>query len=265
MNKLLIPGILLIALLIMAFAYQVNVQKARQNHSSGKPTLKIAMSGLYPPFNYRDERNELVGFDVDIARELAQRMGHEPELVTTAWDGILAGLVTKKFDLIIGSMAITDERKKAVNFSDPYYVSGAQLIVLKGSTIKDTGGLRGKVVGATLGETYGDFIKENVPGVTRVATYKGGVPNLLLELKNKRIDAFVSDRLVGLYAIKQAGHTDAVLAGKLLFQEEMGIAVQKDNTELLKDVNRALAQMMADGSYAEISRNWFGRNILETE
>ena len=264
MFKRYLPGVLIVVWLVVGAGFLLmNKQRSASTESQVAP-VRIAMSGLYPPFNYFDDRNQLVGFDVDIAKEIARRTGREPELITTAWDGILAGLVAKKFDLIIGSMAITEQRKKSVNFTDPYYVSGAQLIVRKGAKITGPKDLRGKVVGVTLGETYDAYVRKSVAGVKRVATYKGGVPNLLLELNNKRIDAFVSDRLVGLYAIKKAG-SDAVLAGELLYQEEMGIAVHKDNTELLADVNTALAGMKEDGTYAQISEKWFGRNILEIE
>jgi polar amino acid transport system substrate-binding protein len=230
----------------------------------GADTVKIAMSGVYPPFNYFNERNALVGFDVDIAKEIARRLNREPELVTTAWDGILAGLVSHKFDLIIGSMAITEERKKTVLFSDPYYSSGAQLVTRKGSKISGPSSLKGKVVGVTVGETYEAYVREHIPGVKRIATYKGGVPNLIMELNNKRIDAFLTDRLVGLYALKQA-KSDAVLSGDLLYREEMGIAVAREHPELLAEVNAALAAMKEDGTYARISDTWFGRNILALE
>lgn len=262
MKKAMIPILLVVVILLVIFTVQ---KKKGEETASGTPRLRIAMSGLYPPFNFRDAKNELSGFDVDIANEIAHRLGREPKLITSAWDGILAGLVANKYDLIVGSMAITSERQKAVNFTDPYYLSGAQLIVPEGSAIKGEKDLAGKVVGATLGETYGEYIKKNFPEVKRIATYKGGVPNLLLEIKNKRIDAFVSDRLVGLYAIKQSGNTKAVLAGGLLYKEEMGIAVQKKDTELLEEVNNALEAMKEDGKYAEISQKWFGKNILETD
>ena len=192
-------GIWVAAALVAAGAVLVAGCRPAAESTSEEAPLRIAMSGLYPPFNFFDEQNRLVGFDVEISREIARRLGREPELVTTAWDGILAGLIAGKYDLIIGSMAITPERKETVAFSDPYYVSGAQLVVPSGSPIRGPEDLKGRVVGVTLGETYEEHVRR-IPGVKRVATYKGGVPNLLMELENERIDALVSDRLVGLYA-----------------------------------------------------------------
>lgn len=97
--------------------------------------LSFAMSGGYPPFNYYNSENELTGFDVEIARAVCEKLGVEYKPVTTAWDGIIEGLRTNRYDGIWGSMAVTDERLKVVDFTDPYYISGAQLVVRKGSEI----------------------------------------------------------------------------------------------------------------------------------
>ncbi len=255
-----VPVILFAIVAIAAFV----LYSQSRPEAGAAPTLRIAMSGLYPPFNYFDERNQLVGFDVDIAREIARRLQREPVLVTTAWDGILAGLSSGKYDVIVGSMAITEERKKSVDFTDPYYTSGARLIARQGSNVTRIADLRGKVVGVTVGETYAHYLREHDPGVKRLASYKGGVPNLLLELRNGRIDAFVTDGLVGLHAIKTA-KSDAEPAGDFLYREEMGIALAKGHDALLAEVNEALAAMKADGEYARISDKWFGRNIEEME
>ena len=99
--------------------------------------ITFAMSGAYPPFNFVDEQGDLAGFDVEIGKEIAKRIGVEGTPIATAWDGIIAGLLANRYDTIIGSMAITDERLKTIDFSDPYYRSGAQLFVKKDSDIGD--------------------------------------------------------------------------------------------------------------------------------
>lgn len=104
--------------------------------------ISFAMSGGYPPFNYFNDKDELTGFDVDIGKEVAKRLGVEYEPVTTDWNGILEGLRSGRYDGIFGSMAITDERLKVIDFTDPYYYSGAQLIVRKDSKIKGPEDLR---------------------------------------------------------------------------------------------------------------------------
>ncbi|WP_314595215.1 transporter substrate-binding domain-containing protein, partial [Burkholderia aenigmatica] len=134
--------------------------------------LTFALTGKYPPFSFIDESGKLTGFDVDIGNRVANRLGAKPVPVMTAWDGIVGGLLAGKYDAVIGSLAITDERLKAVDFTRSYYRSGAQLFVPKGSTVQDIGQLKGKVVGVTLGETYEAWLRKNRPDV-QVKTYKG--------------------------------------------------------------------------------------------
>ena len=116
--------------------------------------MTFAMSGQYPPFNFVDEYNQLTGFDVEVCSEISRRIGVEPKPLSTSWDGIIAGLLADKYDLICGSMAITEERLKAIDFSDPYYRSGAQLFVREGSPLESAEELSGKKVGVPLGTTY---------------------------------------------------------------------------------------------------------------
>lgn len=269
MSKRMLPGVLLLVWLGIAVAILLVVNKQRSTSDEGNDApgasaaapVKIAMSGQYPPFNYFNEQNDLVGFDVDISTEVARRLDRAPKMITTAWDGIIAGLLAGKYDLIIGSMAITEERKKAVNFSDPYYISGAQLFVRQGSKIGGGKDLTGKVVGVTLGTTYEEAVRK-IKG-TKVITYSG-VPDMYLEMDNKHIDGFVTDRLVGLYGITQAKR-NFIPAGEPLYKEVIGIAIRQDQPELLKAVNGALAAMQEDGTYAEISTKWFGRDISAPE
>jgi ABC-type amino acid transport substrate-binding protein len=223
-----------------------------------KGKLAFALTGKYPPFSFIDTEGNLKGFDVDIGNALAQRIGVQPAPVTTAWDGIIGGLLAHKYDTIIGSLAITEERKKAVDFSDAYYQSGAQLFVSKGSPLKNIDELNGKVVGVTLGETYETWLREHKPGIT-LKTYKG-LPDILLDLQNKRLDGFVTDKIAGVLAIRDK-NLNAQPVGELLYPEKMGIAIRKDNPELKAAINSALAQMIADGTYTAISLKWLGTDI----
>lgn len=216
-------------------------------------TISFAMSGQYPPFNFVDENNQLSGFDVEICSALAELIGVEPEPLSTAWDGIIAGLLTNRFDLICGSMAITDERLKSIDFTDPYYRSGAQLFVKKGSDLQSATDLKDKKIGVTLGTTYEEWVRTNLPGAD-VRTYKG-VPDMLLEVMNNRIDGFISDRIVGAMAIDEKG-VPIQMAGSLLYEERMGIALRQDNPQLKKALNDALTTIKDNGTYREISLKW---------
>lgn len=220
--------------------------------------LTFALTGAYPPFNFVNEQGQLSGFDVEIGKEIAKRIGVEGQPVTTAWDGIIAGLMANRYDTIIGSMAITEQRLKAIDFSKPYYKDGAQLFVKKGAGINGLEELKGKKVGVTLGTTFEDWLRKNAPDV-EVRTYKG-VPQMMMEVQNGRIDGFITARLTGLMAIKDKG-APIEMAGELLYRELVGIALKKDKPELKAAINKALMTMQADGTYERISKKYFGTDI----
>jgi polar amino acid transport system substrate-binding protein len=223
-----------------------------------KGEIRMAMSGQYPPFNFVDENNKLTGFDVEIGGEVAKRIGVEGKPLSTAWDGIIAGLLANKYELICGSMAITDERLKSIDFTDPYYRSGAQLFVKGGSPVTSVKDLDGKKIGVTLGTTYEKWVRENMAGAD-VRTYKG-VPDMILEITTGRIDGFITDKIVGALAIKEKG-VPIALAGDLLYEEKMGIALRQGNPELKAAMNAALEDMKKDGTYKTISMKWLGIDV----
>ncbi len=220
--------------------------------------VRVAMTGMYPPFNFYDDDNQLTGFDVDVTRAVATHLGVKPKLITLKWSGIIAGLTAGRYDLIIGSMAITPKREQAVDFSDPYYVSGAQVFALAGSKVAKQGNLDGATVGVNLGTTYEQALRKHQE-VGEVRTYSG-IPEILVDLQAHRLDAFVTDRLVGLWAAKKR-HLDLKLVGAPLYTEHMGIAMQQGQPKLEAAVNAALARMRRDGTYHRISEKWFGRDV----
>jgi polar amino acid transport system substrate-binding protein len=223
-----------------------------------KGKITMAMSGQYPPFNFVNDQNELTGFDVEIGREIAKRIGVTGVPMTTAWDGIIAGLLAGKYELICGSMAITEARLKSIDFSDPYYRSGAQLFVKKGSAVKSVADMKGKKLGVTLGTTYEQWVRDNIKGID-IRTYKG-VPDMILEVANGRIDGFITDKIVGALAIKEKA-VPIELAGDLLYEEKMGIAMRQGNPELKAAINKALLSMKEDNSYHDISMKWLGIDV----
>ena len=222
--------------------------------------MKIAMSGAYPPFNFINEQNEVVGFDAAIGQEIARRLGVEPVIVTTAWDGILAGLLANKYDTICGSMTITAKRQEVVDFVGPYYRSGRGIFIRENAIFKSLADLNGKNIGVTLGETHEKWARTQKGW--KIKTYKG-LPELLLELENKRIDAIVIDSIPGLLAIKKTGKPikkmdlPEIEGGDV----NIGIAIRKNNPELKAAMQKALDAMMDDGTYAKISNEWIGSDI----
>lgn len=219
--------------------------------------LRVATDATFPPFEYVDEKTrEMAGFDIDIIKEIGKRLGMTVEIVNTAWDGLLPGLKTGKYDLVISGMTITDERVMAVDFSDPYFATGQVIMVRAGTTdIKEPSDLKGKIVAVQIGTT-GQFAAEKIQGLKRIDTYDT-TPAAFMALKMRKADAVVTDEMVAKEE-KQANPGQVQLVGRPFTVEYYGIAVNKGNTQLLRQINRALAQMKADGTYDAIYDKWFG-------
>lgn len=218
--------------------------------------IRAGIEGAYPPFNAFDENNELVGFDVDITKALADRLDVEVEFVPTPWDTIIGGLNAGRYDLVISSLTITEERAEKVDFTDPYYHTGSQIFAPEGHEITDTDDLSSVVVGVTLGTTFEEMAVER--GAT-VSTYKSD--QLAMEdLANGRLGAVITDNPVG-NAIISENEYSIVEVGDRISNPAAGIAVDKGEQELLDAMNEALAEIQSDGTYEEISLEWFGTDI----
>lgn len=217
--------------------------------------LVVGTEGEYPPFNYF-ENGELVGFDIDIANEIAGRLGVDIEFVPTAWDGIVIGLLNERYDTIIASLGITPERAERVAFTQPYYRSGAQIVTPEGSDITAPDDVVGKRVGAAVGTTYADRVEDIGAELVLYDDDLQSIPDVTAG----RLDAAVTDRLVVLLAIQERGY-NLQLVDELLFTEEMGIAVRLEEQDLLEAIDSALTEMYEDGTYTEISERWFGEDI----
>ena len=258
MRKLTIFGIcVLIVLLTPAAVLLAGGQQEAGN------SISFAGSGGYPPFNFITDEGDVIGFDVDVAAEIAKRMDKELEYKTTAWDGIIEGLRAGRYDGILGSMAVTEQREKVVDFSDPYYYSGPQLIVRKDSNISGPQDLTSdSVIGLVTGTTFEQDAEKL--GV-QVKLYEDDTQTLL-ELLNGRVDGVLTDRIVGLNAISELKQGDQLtLVGSTLRTETMGIAFQDDDDELRQQVNAVLSEMRTDGTLTAISEKWFGGQDITVE
>jgi len=222
-----------------------------------KGVIRIAMSGAYPPFNFVNEKNEVVGFDPAIGTEIAKRMGLEVEIITTAWDGIIGGLLANKYDAIVGSMSITEERDEVVDFVGPYYTTKRAVFTKPDSGITSVEQLKDVKVGVTLGETHEEWAKDLG---YNVRTYKG-LPELLLELENGRVDVIVNDSIAAILAMKEIGYDFVALDDLETDAIGAGIAIREGNPELAKEMQAALDSMMEDGTYLEIANEWVGGDI----
>lgn len=221
--------------------------------------FSFAMSGLYKPYNYR-ENGDLTGFDKEIGDAIAKEMGLEPKAVSNPFETIIDGLNGQKYDAVIGSLGITEKRKEAVEFSQPYYRSGAQVFIRKGDdSIKSPDDLKGKKIGVLKSSTYLDLAKEYSDQIVEYTSD----PIALNDLPTGRVDAVITDEGVGDYAIQQGLGIEKM--GEPLTHDEMGIAVRKGNKELQQKIDQALEAIIENGTYERISEKYFGRNILHGE
>ncbi len=247
---------LIFLLMLISFSILVTGCKKEETDSLKRVeeagTLTVVGSGGYPPFNYMED-GKVVGFDVDTGEEIAKRLGVKLNYVTSDWDGLTEGLRNKRYDGILGSMAITDERLKVVDFTSPYYYSGAQLFINKDSEITDVNQMAGKKIAVTTGT---NFVQDAEKLGAEVSFYQDDNATLL-ELINGRVDGVITDRLVGLSAMNDIAGGDTIMpVGELLRLENMGIAINKDDKELLERINEILKEMHDDGTMTKISEKW---------
>ena len=220
---------------------------------SGK--ILIGTEGAFPPFNFFDDQNNLKGFDIDIGNAVAKQLGLEPEWKAHAWDTMLIALNQGRFDFVIASHTITEERAKAVDFSKPYYCTG-NVIVSKPGGPQMPADLKGKVIGAQLGTTFEEYAKQF--DAREIKTYQTN-PDAVQDLMMGRIDAWITDQFTALEAV-QSRDLDLQISS-LLNTEQIGMAVAKGNKLLLAALNQALDEILANGVYEQISKKWFGKDI----
>jgi cystine transport system permease protein len=228
--------------------------------AKARGVLRVGMEGTYPPFNYEDASGQLTGFEVDLAKALAARMGVRVELQTAPFAGLLASLDSGRNDVIINQVTITPDRQKKYDFTQPYSISGIQMIVRRGEQNRFRGptDLAGHPVGVGLGTNYEAWLRAHQTGAI-IKTYDDD-PTKYQDLRLGRIDAVLNDKLTAMDMMRRTGGV-FVAGGKPFAPQEMGIAVRKDQPALLADLNQALAAMRADGELVRISNKWFGADV----
>lgn len=221
--------------------------------------IKIATEGAYPPFNNKDAAGNLIGFDVDIAKALCAQMKANCEIVAQDWDGIIPGLVAKKYDAIVASMSITDERKKTVDFTERYYSNHLRLLAKKGSGISKNSDLSGKTVGAQRATVAATWAEDSMGRKATVKLYDTQTA-AYADLQAGRLDAIVSDVYPAFDWLTK--NTDYEFVGdKIDINDLIGIAVRKGEDDLKAKFNAALKAIRADGTYTAINKKYFPFDI----
>lgn len=252
-------SILLAGLLSLTFTAGAQAQDDLANIKSAG-VIKIGTEGTYAPFSYHDASGKLTGFDVDIGRAIAERLGVKAEFVEGKWDGLIAGLDVKRYDAVINQVGITDARKAKYDFSDPYIASEAVLIVRDDNTaIKSFDDIKGKRSANTLTSNFGKLAQQHGAQVVAVQGFNEAIDLLL----SGRVDATINDNLSFLDFKKQKPNAKVRIADsdKTAEFSESGVLIRKNNPELRTAINKALTDMKADGTYKTISVKYFGTDL----
>lgn len=217
-------------------------------------SFRIASEGTYPPFTFHDASGTLVGFDVEIGQEIAKHLGVKAVFIDGKWDGLIAGLDANRWDAVINEVTITDARKAKYDFSDPYVVTRPVLVVKSGSAIKGFADLKGKKAVENLTTTYAQVAKSYGASVV-----DGDLPlDLVL---SGRADATINDRLYVLDYKKHKPEADLSIVATYDQPDQQGVIVRKGSPELVAAINKALADIKADGTYLKISQKYFGEDV----
>ncbi|MBJ7220492.1 MULTISPECIES: arginine ABC transporter substrate-binding protein [unclassified Brenneria] len=220
-------------------------------------TIRFASSATYPPFESLDANNEIVGFDMDLAKALCKQMQATCTFTNQAFDSLIPALKFRRYDAVISGMDITPDRSKQVAFTQPYYANSAVVIAQKGK-FTDFAELKGKRIGMENGTTHQKYLHDKHPEVQTVAY--DSYQNAVLDLKNGRIDGVFGDTAVVNEWLKTNPNLATVgehVTDAEYFGTGLGIAVRPDNQALLEKLNNALDAIKADGTYQAINDKWF--------
>ena len=265
-KKLLMAALLAAATVITGCGGQDGSNDKAAGGGSGEKIV-VGLDDEFPPMGFRDQNNEITGFDVDLAKEAAKRLGREVEFKGIDWSSKEAELKSKRVDILWNGLDITPEREENMLFSKPY-MDNRQIVFVRHSdmppTIIDEASLAGMVVGTQSASTAEGYINENKAFKDSLADFKtyGDFTSAFMDLENGRLDAVVGDEIVGRYYISK--HPDKIDALDVAIgpTSQFGIAFRKDDTALRDDVQKAFDEIVKDGAAAKISEQWFGKDLL---
>ena len=253
---------LLIVVAVIALVFAAGTVQAKD-----WKVVRIGVEGAYPPFSYTTADGKLAGFDIDIAIALCKAMGVEYKLVAQDWDGIIPALLARKYDAIIASMTITEERKKKVAFSNKYYNTPAKFVTKKGNIkefTKDT--LKGKTVGVQRATTHDSYLTDNYGKDVEIKRY-ATQDDAYLDMAAGRLDFLLADSVaLSDGFLKKPEGKDFEFVGPDMtdvrwFGEGVGVACRKKDKDLVEMFNKAIDQIRADGTYKKIQDKYFNFNV----
>jgi polar amino acid transport system substrate-binding protein len=248
------------AAMIFTFSMILLLIAGCSSAGSNDKKLVIGVDDQFAPMGFRDDKNELVGFDIDYARAAAQKMGYEVTFQPIDWKAKESELNSGRIDLIWNGYTITEERKKKVLFTKPYLKNSQVVVTPAKSNINKLDDLTGKNVGLQAQSSAAEALNAS-PIKSKIKTISEYKDNVLAlsDLKIGRIDAVVIDEVVAKYYMSKDKGTFKIL-DESLAPEEYGVGVKKGNEKLLNELQKALDEMNKDGTAAKISEKWFGED-----
>ena len=228
--------------------------------------IRIATEGAYPPFNFTQPDGKVAGLEVDLANALCERMKRPCTVVAQEWDGIIPGLLAKKYDAIMATMNITPERAKAIGFSIPYMVVPAYFVAPANSVIDGSpASLRGKTIGAQVSTTHSRYVEKHLGSDATLKTYDTA-SNLLADLKAGRLDAAITTGATASDWVKGDGGKSVKLVGQPVIDAEVfgpgiGVGLRKEDTALKQSFDEAIRTVVQDGTLARIAARYVDFSI----
>ncbi len=228
-----------------------------------KGYFTVGLDDSFPPMGFRDEQHEIVGFDIDMAKKAAEKMGVSVKFQPVVWSGVIMELENKNIDLIWNGMSITEERLAKIAITKPYLENKQIIVVKKGSEIKTKADLAGKKVATQAGSSGADAVKKEteVYNSFKELVEFGNFTEALLDLSTGRVEAVVVDEVVGRYYVAKKPELYSIIEDNF-GTEQYGVGARKEDTAFLNELQKALDSMNDDGTAKAISEEWFGSDIV---
>ena len=257
--------IVALVLLVMMAGLVLTGCSSTDTKAPAKKKIVIGLDDSFPPMGFRDDKNNIVGFDIDMAKEAAKRVGMEVEFKPIDWSSKEAELNGKRIDALWNGMNITEERKKNVLFSEPYMESKQLIFVTAGSSIKGEADLAGKVVGVQQASIGEEVVMKDVKLKASLKDFKQYADCIaaFMDLKAGRVDAVVTDEILGRYYMSKEPGKYIAIDKALGEVGTYGVGFRKDDKDLRDKMQKALDEMKKDGTSAKISKQWFGADIVK--
>ncbi len=260
-------NVLIVTLILFTMIFAVTVVSAEDQsleEIKEKGYFVVGLDDSFPPMGFRNEKGEIDGFDIDMAKEAAQRMGVDVKFKPVEWDGVLLSLINGNIDIIWNGLTITEKRAEKIAFSQPYRKDREIIVVEKDSHIKYKNELKGKIVGIQMGSSSVAALNSE-PEIAENLKELRKYPNnteALMDLKTGRISAVVVDEVVGRYYVISKSPEDYKILSEHFGKESFAVGLRKEDKAFKNELNRVLREMKADGTADKIANDWFSDNKL---